>query len=142
MKTTKDVIPVNWHKKKRIPEQQKHLRNVNENTVCIFSLKLFDFVFDSSSFFFTISCNSSVISKLSPLYHCRAALASSCNTKGRMMMMKVNTACAYLLPLLYQPVWRLLYTSNDHTHEDWLGAEDPAHCPPVHQVPQQVGLGG
>ena len=77
MKTTKDVIPVNWHKKKRIPEQQKHFRKVSENTVWIFSVKLLVFVFDSSSFFFTISSNSCVISNFSPLHHCRAALAFS-----------------------------------------------------------------
>ena len=77
MKTTKDVIPVNWHKKKRIPEQQKHLRKVNEKTVSIFSVNPLVLVLDSSSFFLTISSNSSVISKLSPLYHCRDTLASS-----------------------------------------------------------------
>ena len=67
MKTTKDVIPVNWHKKNRIPEQQKHFRKVSENTVWIFSEKLLVFVLDSSSFFFTISSILCYIKLFSPV---------------------------------------------------------------------------
>ena len=45
-----------------------------------------------------------------------------------------------LPPLLHQPVGGLLDTGHHPAHEDWLRAEDPADGPPVHQVPQEVGL--
>ena len=132
MKTTRVEIPVNWQRKKSIPDTPKPLwmEESHKFSVLLEERSRADHRYHPQD-------ASHILLLILPLHDLLKLWLYVTVSPP----VPLERELGLLQPaLLDQPVRRLLDTEESQADEQRLGGQQPAHGPPVHQVAKEVGL--